>query len=166
MLESKFIIGLLFKIINFTLLAWLIKYVFQKHLLPGFKEKINKKTLELKALEEKKANLAYQSDLLEQEILKQDELFNNLKNKIELWNKQTMQQQEESSKQFTEISKEHEKRMEIQMQNLNTQKLLNEIFPRVISGTYRQMEQKFSQEQETQKFFRNIIGFMEKESQK
>jgi len=32
----------------------------------------------------------------------------------------------------------------------------------VIAGTFKQLEQKFRQEQEAEKYFKNIINFMQK----
>jgi hypothetical protein len=165
MFASKEIVTIIFKIVNFVAIAWIIKYAFQKYIFPGIKEKLFAKFAFFRGLEEKNKNLIIQNELLEKEIKDQDKLFELLKEKIEAWNKETKKQRETTLLEAQKINSFHKKRVETQTQNIHSQKLLSEIFPRVIDGTFKQLEQKFRQEQEAEKFFRNIINYMQKNTQ-
>jgi hypothetical protein len=132
MLESKEIISIIFKVINFAVIAWIIKYVFQNHILPGIKEKLAGKFAFFRRLEDKNKDLIIQNELLEKEIKDQDNLFELLKEKISTWNQEIKKQKETVLSEAQKINILHKKRVEIQTQNIHSQKLLSEIFPRVL----------------------------------
>ncbi|KKP28132.1 MAG: hypothetical protein UR12_C0025G0006 [candidate division TM6 bacterium GW2011_GWF2_30_66] len=161
MLENKEIITIVFKLINFAAFIWLVKYVFKSNILPDLKEKLSAKFALFKRLEEKNKDLIFQNELLEKEIKDQDKLFELLKEKINTWDKELKKEKEINILEYKKIIASHKNRTEIQAQNMHNQKLISEIFPRVIAGTFKQLEQKFKQEQESEKFFRNIINYMQ-----
>lgn len=161
MLENKEIVTIVFKLINFAAFIWLVIYVFKSNILPDLKEKLAAKFALFKRLEEKNKDLIFQNDFLEKEIKDQDKLFELLKEKINTWDKELKKEKEKNLLDYKKIIDSHQSRTEIQIQNMHNQKLISEIFPRVIAGTFKQLEQKFKQEQESEKFFRNIINYMQ-----
>lgn len=160
MFASKEIVAIIFKAINFAALVWIFKYAFQNYLLPGLKEKLAAKFALFKRLEDKNQDLALQVELVDKESKDQEKLFELLKEKIKTWDQEVKKQENKDMLDQQKINNSHKIRIEIQAQNIHSQKLLSEVFPRVIAGTFKQLEQKFKQEQEAEKFFRNIIDYM------
>ncbi|MFC1842739.1 hypothetical protein ACFLYU_03725 [Candidatus Dependentiae bacterium] len=162
---SKEAITILFRIINFVAIAWIIKYLFEKAGLPMIKEKLAEKLALFKGLEEKHKNLIDQNALVAKEIKDQDKLFEMLNKKINIWNQAREEQKTQNLLIIQAISEYHKKRIETQTQNLHQQKIISEVFPRVIKGTYRQLEQKFEKEQESESFLKDIISHMKNSTQ-
>jgi len=163
---TKEIVFVLFRIINVVLIAWLVKYVFQKYILPELKIKIEEKLAYFRGLEDKYKNLVDQNSVVEKEIKDQDSLFEMLKNKIGLWKKAREEQKVIKEKELVEINSYLKQKTETQEQNIQQKKLIKEVFPRVIDGTYKQLEQKFAEKKESTKFLKDILGYMKKETGK
>jgi len=159
---SKEIVSTIFRFINFAVFAGLLVYLFKKYALPQVKEKLVEKYAFFKDLENQYKNLINQNEVAKNEIKDQDNLFEVLKKKITLWNKSCDKENKAREKELELIIQYHKDRLEKQTQNIQHQKLLEEVFPRVIAGTYKQLEEKFSKKQESEKFLNNIIGYMKK----
>jgi len=163
---SKEALTKVYTLINFIAIAWLIKYLFQQFQLPVFREKLAEKFSFFKGLEDKFKNLKEENKIAQKEIIDQDHLFELLKTKINNWNQARKMQWEEEKLEIENIKKCHEKRIDIQTQNITQQKLIKEVFPRVIEGTYQQLKQKFSKEKESKNFLKDIVSYMEKSTKK
>jgi len=159
---SKTIVSIIFRLVNFIVFAGLVAYLFKKYALPQIKEKLAEKYAFFRDLENKRKNLINQNQIAKKEIKDQDNLFELLKKKLAGWNKSCDQKNKEKEKELDIIIQYHKKRLEIQTQNMQQQKLLKEVFPRVIAGTYKQLQEKFSKKQESEKFLKDIIEYMKK----
>lgn len=165
MIEAKAFVSILFKIINFALLVWVLRYVFKKYVLTEIQERRKERFAFFAELEKKQSNLKIEESLINKEIVDQEKLFEVLKEKIKTWNAQVKGQEEKRKQEEEKFLALSKKRVIIKHQNMHSQKLLAEIFPRVISGTYNKLEQKFSDEQESEKFFRNIMEYLKSEAE-
>ena len=143
----------------------LIKYLFKKFGLPEIKEKRSEKFNLFKNLRNQHKDLIDQNALATKEIRDQEKLFEMLSTKIQAWNNAREKQEEEIRNTLKQIKTNHKNRIDSQTENIYQQKIIGEVFPRVIEGTYKQLEQKFSKEQEAQAFLKGIINHMEKSTQ-
>ncbi len=160
MFISKEAISIIFRLVNFFILSGLIVYVFRKYLLTPIKEKLAEKWAFFRDLKNQHKNLVDQKGILDIEIKDQDKLFAILKQKINIWDKTCKQKHNEREQELAKIKELHAKKLTIQNENVHQQKLLKEVFPRVIQGTYSQLEKKFEDKKESQKFLGNIIDYM------
>ena len=138
----------------------IIIYLFKKNL-PTIKEKLAEKLAFLKDLQKQRKNLIDQNKIVEQEIKEQEDLFRLLQEKIKVWNKSNIEESKKKEKELEKIKFAHVKRLETQSENIQQRKLLQEVFPRVISETYQHLEEKFSKPEESKKFLKGIIKSME-----
>jgi len=159
---SRDALATLYTFINYIIMIIVLKYIFQKFQLPVFREKLAQKFSFFKSLEDKFKNLKEQNIIAEKEIKDQDKLFENLKAKINTWNKARELQREEKETKLQKISKAHKKRVNLQTQNIYQQKLIKEVFPRVINRTSEQLKQKFAKDQESETFLQDITSYMQK----
>jgi len=157
---SKEALAILYKVINFVVMILVITYVLQKFQLPIFREKIAQKFSFFKGLEDQFKDLKEQNIIATKEITDQGKLFEHLKSKIHTWSQARELQWEERRAKLQKINEAHKKRINIQTQNIHQQRLIKEIFPRVINGTSQQLKQKFKQDQESKVFLKDIISYM------
>jgi len=162
MFASKQIIYALFRIINFVIIAWLVRYLFKKFGLPEIKEKRSEKLSFFKNLQKKYKDLVGQNSLATKEIKDQDELFEMLNTKIQTWNNERQNQENIIKNELEKVKSSHKERIEKQTENMHQKKIIREVFPRAIEETYKQLEKKFSKEQEAKTFLKSIISHMEK----
>jgi len=163
---SKDVLAIIYKIINFIAVMLVIKYLFQTVQLPVIKEQLAQKFSFFRGLEEKFKNLKEQNIIAQKEINDQDKLFENLKTKISIWTRSRKLQWEEKQVEIQKINSTHQKRIEIQTQNIHQLKLIKEVFPRVINNTSQQLKQKFAKNQESKIFLKDIISYMQKNTKK
>ena len=165
MYGSKEIVSIIFRFLNFAAFIALIVYLFKNYALDQIKEKIAEKFALFKGLETQRKDLINQNQVAKKEIEDQDDLFALLQKKIKTWNNSCRQATKEKNEELASIKEYHKVRLEQQSANIKQQRLLKKVLPGVITNTYQQLEQKFSKKEESQKFLKDIIGYMKKSTE-
>lgn len=163
MYVSEEVISIIFRIINFVVLFGLFRYLFKKYL-PIIKRSFLDKLAFFDTLEKQRMDLIEQNKMLVKEMSDQNDLFKLLKEKIKIWDIACKQKKEVEEKEIVKAKDLAKKRNKKQTEQIHQQKLLQAVFPRVIAGTYKQLEEKFEKKEESQKFLKDIIGYMKKSS--
>ena len=161
MYVSKEAISVLFRIINFVIIFWVFRYLFKKYL-PAIKKSFFKKLAFFDNLEKQRLDLIEQNRMLVKEMQDQDNLFDLLKEKIKIWNMARHKKIDATEKEIEQLKELTKKRNKIQQENVHQKKLIKEIFPKAIAGTYKALEEKFEKKEESKKYLNNIIGYMKK----
>jgi len=165
MFVSKEVISIIFRVINFFAFGFLIYYVFKKYQLITLKEKFAEKHALFDDLEKQQINLIEENEIVSNEIKDQDKLFEMLKNKINTWNNVREENEKTLQEKLEKIKEAYKKRVEKQTEHIHEQKLLKEVLPVVIEGTYKQLEDKFSKKDASETFLKDIVSYMEKNAQ-
>lgn len=151
------IIDLIFSFINLAIVIALGTYAFIRFIKPGIKQEIHTQIEEISHLKTERVRLIEKQSQLEQEILEQEKLCKQLKEKVSFWRDVYTKDKQDMLDQTKQLQSALKDKIAQQSHNYQLDKMQKQIAHTVYSTLETDLEKYFTHDQHTESYFNTIL---------
>lgn len=161
MFNSQFI-SIIFRLINFGIIAWILIYIFKNKLLNNIKNNISTYKNYFLELTNKTKNLSRRSQDLIIAIEKQKIFTQDLLNKIKRWRNFEQERQYEQLNQNVIVKQNSDQKIIIQEKLLTLNNLQKDLMPVILNDAKTELSKYYDVKQNIIEFEQQLLDFIKK----
>ena len=162
MLNNMSYLSLFFRLFNFIIIIYIFVYLFKKYIKEGIYKEIKDRIQYLKNLNDEKALLVKNMQQLDIEIIEQNKITKELLNKLDQWKLVLKDKQEQKIKKLEFIKNDIQNKQILRNNSLSKKIAFSLVIPQIVKENKIEILQKFSNNEETGKYQKEIIEFIKK----
>jgi hypothetical protein len=161
----KELLNYAFRILNFGILIYLFAYIFKNYILKNIKEQISLKNTYLYNLKKRCSDLKERSHELDNEVKTQEQLSQNLLEKVKKWKSKFEQREKEKLQEHVALQQKINENLKIQEENVTLDYIKKDILPEVISNAETKLKKDFELTENVKNYENKLIEFLNKSIQ-
>lgn len=151
-----------FDVLKLSLLAIAGVYLFKRFLLPEFKKKLALERAAEQDLHQKRQDLLNDQKLMHEKEKAQEQLCDDLKNKINIWNTTFHEVFMQDNAQAQERIERLQQKLALQSTNYEKQKLKEQLTPSVIEYLKNDLTLYYKNSKNAQAYTSHVLGYIKK----
>lgn len=160
MFANESIVAILFRLINFGVLAGVLWYMFKRYMLQDVKDQMRQKETARQDLLYHKISLEMRQQDIVQQIADQDTLGKSLTGKVQVWREAFVRVEHEREMEKDQLKKALDQRAQLQHHYMLVAQVQKRVVPHVVAQTRTMLEQKFTSPDQAKGYLGDICAYL------